>query len=224
MQTVANNATMPNEYSPAELHRNIGNPEGTIHATKAVGRWFHPCAGVFNFVPVWSLILVLLLSGCVSGRIEKVSGGHTILPASQQDRISVRGQEWTPEEQEITLVEQEIGLLFAHPDQRMKGLFTRDHRVPFPLVEYSIVYCGVIKDGKKLIIGYASHKDTSAPNPGLSVELSRRAPVERTDRLNAYRLRTNLPDIGSRAGPLYFTVTFDAEAKSLLELGYDAPL
>jgi hypothetical protein len=220
MKIAANKAVVPGENPPDELHGKSRSPKGTIHSTMAVRRWFRSYLGVFNIAPFQLFILVVLLSGCVSGRIEKVSAAHTILPASQQDRISVRGQEWTPEEWQITLVEQEIGLLFAHPDQRMKGLFTRDHRVPFPLAEYSIVYCGVINDGKKLIVGYASHKKTSEPNPGLSVELSRRASVEiRTD-----RIRTNLADVASGGGPLYFIVTFDVEAKSLLELGYYAPL
>jgi len=160
---------------------------------------------------------ILMFAGCATVRIEQVSAGHVIVPASEQDSFTVDGLEWTPDDRMITQVEKEIGLLFAYPDSRMRGVLTRDgslpRAAPFPLSDYYIRYCGISKGSKKLIIGKASHRELADP------KFVMRPPVQRQPRLNS-----SLTFVSAGGGTYFFTVTFDAGTMSLDELSYNAPL
>lgn len=148
------------------------------------------------------------------------SAAHVVVPASQQDGVLPAGNEWTPDERVISAMEQEIGTLFTHPDSRLQGLLTRDHKpprtAPFPLSEYNVRYCGVeFFDGRKVVVGHAAHRQD-----GYATYLLRPPETESPER----RLKTLYRQLVAGGGPYFFTALFDASAGKLLYVRYNAPL
>ncbi len=131
-------------------------------------------------------------------------------PAHAPGRIGY-AEEWQPDGLQVARLEKAIGRLFDRPDKRLLGAFTRDgsppQKAPFPLSDYFIRYCGVIKDGKKLIVGKASHRSISTADRALSI------PDPET---------VELPPYGG--GTHFFTVTFDPDTDRIISLSYNAPL
>lgn len=108
------------------------------------------------------------------------------------------------------MLEKKLGRLFARPDERMQGLLSRDgsppRTAPFPLSDYFIRYCGVIRDGKKIIIGQARHR-----KEGGAASLV----VPSDDRVEL---------IVFGGGSYYYTVSYDSQTEEILTLVYNAPL
>jgi hypothetical protein len=137
------------------------------------------------------------------------------VPASEQDNFAYRGPEWTPDEATIAQLEKQLGLLFAHPDARVKGwLLTRDGSpprvAPHPLSDYYIRYCGIIQDSTRLVIGKATHRSVADPRFVLRPPRQPGA---------AY-----VSEVTGGGGVNLFTATFDADKMNLVELSYNAPL
>lgn len=154
----------------------------------------------------------LILAGCASAPLHEKSAGYVVVPSARA--IGVIGyseEEWQPDGTQVARLEKEIGRLFDHPDKRMWGALTRDglppQKAPFPLSDYFIRYGGVIKDGKKLIVGKASHRSISAAGRALSIP---------------DRDTLELPPFGG--GTFFFTVTFDPDTNRISNLSYNAPL
>lgn len=166
-----------------------------------------------NFVLV---TLCFALLGCASSPVEKKSAGHVIAPSARSIGLLETAGEWTPSETDITQLEIAIGRLFARPDQRLRGALTRDQKAPryapFPLSVYYVKYAGIVRDGKRLIIGKASHRGERtagqalalpAPNPNGEVPIV----------LDAFG-----------GGTHFFTVTYDPATRAIVVLDYNAPL
>lgn len=163
--------------------------------------------------------MILVLSGCwpspCSSQPTNISSaGHVIVPAKYVARAVSRAgiitrsiSEWKMEESDVSAVENSINSLFAKPDKRMQGWAMC--KEVFPLSDYYMKYAGVLKDGKKLIIGQGYHKLCSDPKLVLkSPEQDGAVYVE----------------FISGGGSYYFTVVYDAIDKKLVELTYNSPL
>lgn len=152
-----------------------------------------------------------ILAGCASAPLHEKSAGHVVVPSARAIGIIGYSEEWQPDGLQVARLEREIGRLFDHPDKRMRGTLTRDglppRKAPFPLSDYFIRYCGVLKDGKKLIVGKASHRSVSAAGRAL------RIPDRDTLELSPFG-----------GGTYFFTVTFDPDTTRISDLSYNAPL
>ena len=166
-----------------------------------------------NFVLV---TFCLALLGCASSPVEKKSAGHVIAPSARSIGLLETAGEWTPSETDITQLEIAIGRLFAHPDHRLRGALTRDHKppghAPFPLSDYYVKYAGIVRDGKRLIIGKASHRGERTAAQALTLS----TPNPNGDEIVV------LGVFGG--GTLFFTVTYDPTERAIVFLDYNAPL
>jgi hypothetical protein len=153
----------------------------------------------------------LALTSCASLPVEKASAGHVIAPDARRIGLVGYTGEWSPEEPQVATLEEKIGRLFARPDARLQGLLARSgspsRKAPFPLSDYFIRYGGVIKEGKQVIIGKASHRNVGSAARALTV------PSGDTFELEAFG-----------GGSYYFTVSYDPQAEKILALIYNAPL
>ena len=153
----------------------------------------------------------LILAGCAAAPRHETSAGRAIVPSARAIGVIGHAEEWLPEESQVARLEKEIGRLFDHPDRRMRGVLTRDglppRKAPYPLSEYFVRYCGIIKEGKKLIVGKASHRSISEPGRALSI------PDRETVELSPFG-----------GGTFFFTVTFDPATTTISDLSYNAPL
>ncbi len=117
--------------------------------------------------------ICLILSGCAAAPRHETSAGRAIVPSARAIGVIGHAEEWLPEESQVARLEKEIGRLFDHPDRRMRGVLTRDglppRKAPYPITDYFVRYCGIIKEGKKLIVGKASHRSISVPGRALSI-------------------------------------------------------
>jgi len=153
--------------------------------------------------------LLILLSGCMphyvdlveksgdnaAGMIERPAG-HIILSAENSPGT------WVPTEADVAIVESELALLFAKPHERFKE--KRDAR----LSEYWVRYYGVVRDGKRLIVGEGTH-------------------VSQTDlatfeQMNSKPDTVLLPPYGG--GRMHFTVIYDVDQKKSISVQFNAPL
>ncbi len=107
-------------------------------------------------------------------------------------------------------VEHSVNDLFAKPDKRMQGHMEKiPEKIPFPLSDYYMRYEGVIKNGKKLIVGNAFHKSDSDPKEILKLPDNPKV-----------RMFVKCWGGGSR----FFTVVYDVVDKRLVELTYNSSL
>ena len=161
--------------------------------------------------------MILILSGCFpqlksenSAQPKNVSSaGHVIVPANCVPQAVFRAglgldhrTEWKMEESDVAAVENSINALFAKPDKRLRCLPMSTEGI-FPLSDYYMRYAGVLKDGKKLIVGQGFCKFQSDPEEVLQSS-------------------GTLGNWGG--GSYYFTVVYNATDKRLVELTYNAPL
>ena len=162
------------------------------------------------------LALCLALPGCATSPVEKQSAGHVIAPTARSIGLLELSAEWTPRETDIAQLEIALGRLFAHPDPRLRGLLTRDkklpRRAPFPLSEYYVKYAGVTRDGQRLIIGKASHRGERTAAQALTLP----TPNSNGD----YALVLDV----FGGGTAFFTVTYDPAARTVVDVVYHAPL
>lgn len=153
----------------------------------------------------------LLLAGCATGPLHMKSAGYTFAFSAREIGVWGHSREWPLDDSLIVRLEQKIGLLFHNPDERMRGTLSRDglppRSAPFPLSEYFIRYCGVIKDGKKQIVGKATHQSQDG-----------RRTLSRPKEDEVIVLWP------SGGGTFFFTVTFDPDTNRILDLSYNAPL
>lgn len=160
--------------------------------------------------------LCFALLGCASSPVEKKSAGHVIAPSARSIGLLETAGEWTPTETDVAQLEIAIGRLFAHPDQRLRGVFTRDKKpprhAPFPLSDYYVKYAGIVRDGKRLIIGKASHRGERTAEQALAMP---------TPNPNGEE-PTVLDVFGG--GTRFFTVTYDPAARAIVFLNYNSPL
>ena len=160
--------------------------------------------------------LCLALLGCASSPVEKKSAGHVIAPSARSIGLLETAGEWTPSETDITQIEIAIGRLFARPDQRLRGMLTRDKKpprhAPFPLSDYYVKYAGIVRDGKRLIIGKASHRGDRTAAQALALPTPN-SNGDETVVLGVFG-----------GGTLFFTVTYDPATRAIVVLDYNAPL
>jgi hypothetical protein len=153
----------------------------------------------------------LILAGCAAAPRHETIAGRAIVPSARAIGVIGHSEEWLPEESQVARLEKEIGRLFDHPDRRMSGVLTRDglppRKAPYPITDYFVRYCGIIKEGKKLIVGKASHRSISDPGRALSI------PDRETVELSPFG-----------GGTFFFTVTFDPATTAISDLSYNAPL
>lgn len=170
--------------------------------------------------------MILIISGCSAHQQQGdppqpqnvSSAGHIIVPAKYvAEAVSRAGiitrrniSEWKMEESDVSDVESSINSLFAKPDSRMQC----SNGDIFPLSDYYTKYAGVLKDGKKLIIGQGYHKICSDPKLVLK-------PPEQN---GAIHVHGAVNGCGESSGSYYFTVIYDAIDKRLVELTYKALL
>jgi hypothetical protein len=161
----------------------------------------------------WRVLVTvcLIFAGCESAPLGVESAGYVVVPSARAVAVIGYTEEWQPKAAQIARLEKEIGRLFDRPDKRMTGVFTRNglppKKAPLPLSDYFVRYCGVIKDGKKLIVGKASHRLVGDAGRILSI------PDEHI---------VELPPFGG--GTAFFTVTFDLETNRILNLAYASPM
>lgn len=153
----------------------------------------------------------LIFAGCAAAPRHETSAGRAIVPSARAMGVIGHTEEWLPEGSQVARLEREIGRLFDLPDRRMRGVLTRDglppRKAPYPLSEYFVRYCGIVKEGKKLIVGKASHRSISDPGRALSI------PDRETVELSPFG-----------GGTFFFTVTFDPATTTISDLSYNAPL
>lgn len=144
---------------------------------------------------LFSLVLVVLLGGCVSHPIE-MPAGHIVLAAGNSPGS------WVPSEKDVVLFEADLAELFASPDGRFEA------KPKAGLSQYFVRYYGEVREGASFIVAEGTH--VSQMN------------FATFQQMNSQSGTVMLAPFGG--GEQHFTALYDAATKRVTGVRFNAPL